>query len=102
MMTPSHTPTAAATRPTHSGVARAATCSAFLAVLVAMLAGCGQKGDLYIPDTPPAAQRATLPQTIFGGSRKDKTGASPSPAHPDEADTPDTDTDIDTDSDDAP
>lgn len=71
-----------------------------------MLAGCGQKGDLYIPDTPPAAQRATLPQTIFGGSKKDKAETSPDRAHPDEADAPDADTDtdadIDTDSDDAP
>lgn len=35
---------------------------------VALLAACGQKGDLYIPATPAAAQRATLPQTVFGGS----------------------------------
>ncbi len=31
------------------------------------LGACGQKGALYIPDTPAAAQRATLPQTVFGG-----------------------------------
>ena len=33
--------------------------------LAAMLGGCGQKGPLYIPETPAAAQRATLPQTLF-------------------------------------
>lgn len=34
-----------------------------------LLAGCGQQGPLYIPDTPAAQQRATLPQTIFGGAK---------------------------------
>ncbi|MEZ5607826.1 MAG: lipoprotein [Burkholderiaceae bacterium] len=33
----------------------------------AVLGGCGQKGPLFIPHTPAAAQRATLPQTVFGG-----------------------------------
>ena len=41
---------------------------AALALLLAV-AGCGQKGALYIPQTPVAAQRATLPQTVFGGSK---------------------------------
>jgi predicted small lipoprotein YifL len=36
-------------------------------ILAGPLAGCGQKGPLYIPHTPAAAQRATLPQTVFGG-----------------------------------
>ncbi len=36
--------------------------------LVNALAGCGQKGPLYLPDTPAAAQRATLPQTMIGGT----------------------------------
>ena len=31
------------------------------------LSGCGQKGPLYLPQTPAAAERATLPQTVFGG-----------------------------------
>nr|WP_243457488.1 lipoprotein [Ottowia testudinis] len=34
--------------------------------LPAGLAGCGQKGPLYIPQTPASAQRATLPQTMWG------------------------------------
>ncbi len=32
------------------------------------LGGCGQKGPLFVPHTPAAAQRATLPQTAFGGT----------------------------------
>lgn len=46
-------------------VAPAAGC-----VLAGLMAGCGQKGPLYIPNTPEAAQRATLPQTLFGGGEK--------------------------------
>jgi predicted small lipoprotein YifL len=30
------------------------------------LSGCGQRGPLYIPKDPAAANRATLPQTVFG------------------------------------
>ena len=30
-----------------------------------LLAACGQKGDLYIPREPEAAQRATLPRTLL-------------------------------------
>lgn len=41
------------------------TSTALVACL--LLAGCGQRGPLYIPDTPAAAQRATLPQAVFGG-----------------------------------
>jgi predicted small lipoprotein YifL len=43
-------------------------------VMAAALSACGQKGPLQIPDTPAAQQRATLPQTVFGGAR--------APAHP--------------------
>ncbi len=40
-----------------------------MAVLAAAALGaCGQKGPLFIPSTPAAAQRATLPQTVFGGA----------------------------------
>ncbi|CAA9421693.1 MAG: hypothetical protein AVDCRST_MAG51-2046, partial [uncultured Ramlibacter sp.] len=34
-----------------------------LAVL-SLLAGCGQKGDLFLPTEPAAANRATLPQIL--------------------------------------
>ena len=41
---------------------------AVAALTAALLSACGQKGPLVIPHTPAAAQRATLPQTVFGGS----------------------------------
>ena len=44
--------------------------------LVLTLCACGQKGALYIPDAPAATQRATLPQTVFGG----RAGAAATPA----------------------
>jgi predicted small lipoprotein YifL len=34
------------------------------AVLAATLAGCGQKGSLFLPSGDAAAGRATLPQTL--------------------------------------
>jgi predicted small lipoprotein YifL len=34
------------------------------AAVVGALAGCGQKGPLFLPTEPAAAQRATLPQTL--------------------------------------
>jgi predicted small lipoprotein YifL len=63
--------------------------SAGVLALAAALAGCGQKGPLYLPDTPAAAQRATLPQTVFGGAtgkapaRTQTTPVPPAPAVPD-------------------
>jgi predicted small lipoprotein YifL len=39
-------------------------------MLCAGLSACGQKGPLYLPHTPAAAGRATLPQTVFGGGAK--------------------------------
>jgi predicted small lipoprotein YifL len=63
----------------------------------ALLAGCGQKGPLYIPkDDPAAAQRATLPQALLNtvrtpqtpqppassASAPDAAASSPSPAQP--------------------
>jgi len=44
-------------------------------VVSAMVGGCGQKGALYLPDSPAAAQRASLPQTVFGGAK-----STPAPA----------------------
>ncbi|PKO45503.1 MAG: hypothetical protein CVU30_01345 [Betaproteobacteria bacterium HGW-Betaproteobacteria-3] len=32
--------------------------------LVAVLAGCGQKGPLFLPKEPAAARRATLPEIL--------------------------------------
>jgi hypothetical protein len=42
--------------------------------MAAMLAGCGQKGGLYLPKEPEAQQRATLPQILtpsLPGASKD-------------------------------
>ncbi|HCL84945.1 MAG TPA: hypothetical protein DIC45_00180 [Comamonadaceae bacterium] len=35
-----------------------------LAAAVASLAACGQRGPLYLPTEPAAAQRASLPDTL--------------------------------------
>jgi hypothetical protein len=32
--------------------------------LAALLAGCGQKGNLYLPNDPEFQQRATLPEIV--------------------------------------
>ena len=49
-----------------------------LVVLGVGLAGCGQKGELYLPTDPAAANRATLPSLLrpsFGDSRTGGTGS---------------------------
>lgn len=52
-----------------------------LPFVVGMLAACGQKGPLFIPSTAPAAERATLPQTVLGQPEQPSTKAtSASPA----------------------
>jgi predicted small lipoprotein YifL len=45
-------------------IARILVIAQVLAGSAAMLAACGQKGALYLPDTPDARGRATLPQTL--------------------------------------
>ena len=56
---------------------------ALCAVMVlGILAGCGQKGPLYIPQTPAAAQRATLPQTVWGGGTTAPSVAASAPITP--------------------
>lgn len=54
-----------------------------LAALLA-LAGCGQKGPLYLPSDPAAAGRATLPETLAPAVLQ--------PARPDTAPSPNTGT----------
>ncbi len=50
-----------------------------LALLAGGLAGCGQRGGLYLPTDPAAKGRATLPQTVLPGmSSKPTAGATPS------------------------
>lgn len=41
-----------------------------LALSVAGLSGCGQKGKLYLPTDPASAGRATLPQTLMPGKAR--------------------------------
>jgi len=70
-----------------------------LLATAAALSACGQKGSLYVPKTPAAQQRATLPQTVFGGARPAASAASSAqqqtppmplaPALPDQPDSPD-------------
>ncbi len=40
--------------------------SALLGLCGTLLMGCGQKGPLYLPTAPEAANRATLPETLLG------------------------------------
>lgn len=60
-----------------------------LASTLALLAACGQRGPLYLPTDPAAAQRATLPETVLpdrlrerSGSTATTDGAAPAPAVP--------------------
>ncbi|RYE42740.1 MAG: hypothetical protein EOP24_31355 [Hyphomicrobiales bacterium] len=48
-----------------------------LAASAAALAACGQRGPLFLPTEPAAAQRATLPQTL---NPVPSTTQSPTPA----------------------
>jgi predicted small lipoprotein YifL len=41
-------------------------------------AGCGQKGALYLPTEPAAAQRATLPEVLTPNRTRDAAGSSQS------------------------
>jgi len=51
-----------------------------LAVLGVGLAGCGQRGPLYLPTDPAAANRATLPQVLLPiPKRSESTTVVPSP-----------------------
>ncbi|MFZ3125479.1 MAG: lipoprotein [Acidovorax sp.] len=49
-----------------------------LAAIAAALAGCGQRGPLYLPGAPEARQRATLPETLSPA----KTAPAPAAATP--------------------
>jgi len=54
-----------------------------LGALVVGLGGCGQRGPLYLPTGPEAAQRATLPQLLIpGGAPAAQAPATPDPAQP--------------------
>lgn len=57
---------------------------AALAVIVGVtllgLIGCGQTGALYLPAEPAAANRATLPQSLWPVMPDKKTDTPPNPA----------------------
>lgn len=55
-----------------------------------LLAACGQKGPLYLPQEPPATQRATLPQALFRPIRP--AAAEPTPPAQDKKTAPARDT----------
>lgn len=60
-----------------------------LALCAASLAACGQRGPLFLPTAPEAAQRASLPETLRPRLSADTSGvAAPSLTEPDVA-TPD-------------
>lgn len=66
-------------------------CPRLLAMLALglLLAACGQKGVLYIPQTPPAAERARLPQALGVPAQPRAAPASaPGAALPSPADAP--------------
>ncbi|MDO5086346.1 MAG: lipoprotein [Comamonadaceae bacterium] len=54
----------------------------FLACLAGMAAGCGQRGPLYLPDSPAARQRATLPQVLLPTRPASPASAASAPALP--------------------
>ncbi|MCT9813291.1 lipoprotein [Acidovorax sp. Be4] len=57
-----------------------------LALCAASLAACGQRGPLFLPTAPEAAQRATLPETLRPQLGDEAPGVStPAPAQPDAA-----------------
>lgn len=49
------------------------------APLVLLLAGCGQRGPLYLPTEPAAAERASLPQTLDPTASPRTDASSPAP-----------------------
>jgi len=54
-----------------------------LAALGVGLAGCGQRGPLYLPTDPAAANRATLPQVLVPiPSRSESTTTQPQAEQP--------------------
>ncbi|HYF17056.1 MAG TPA: lipoprotein [Ramlibacter sp.] len=47
--------------------------------VAAVLAGCGQRGPLYLPTDPAAAERATLPQVLSPVPTSPRTPATEGP-----------------------
>lgn len=63
-----------------------------LAAAAAALSACGQRGPLFLPTDPAAAQRATLPQLLTPGGPRAASEAAPKPAAASSAPAPATST----------
>ncbi|CAN7627491.1 lipoprotein [Acidovorax sp. LjRoot118] len=50
-----------------------------LAASAAAITGCGQRGPLFLPSGPAAAQRATLPETLTPGAAPSTATSAPQP-----------------------
>jgi predicted small lipoprotein YifL len=57
-------------------------CTGIAAVMLLALAGCGQTGTLYLPTEPAAANRATLPESLWPVMPKKKASADPGAGTP--------------------
>jgi len=53
--------------------------AAGLTLIGVALAGCGQKGSLYLPTDPAAKGRATLPQALLPGIGQTDSATKPAP-----------------------
>ncbi|WP_287924126.1 lipoprotein [Diaphorobacter sp.] len=58
-----------------------------LAVSTAAFAACGQRGPLYLPTDPAAAQRATLPETLNPAASRAPASRAPASSPADSAST---------------
>jgi predicted small lipoprotein YifL len=63
-------------------IARILVIAHVLAGCAAMLAGCGQKGPLVLPNTPESQGRATLPQTLNPWQKPAVPAARPAASEP--------------------
>lgn len=71
-------------------------CAGITAAALLALAGCGQTGTLYLPAEPAAANRATLPESLWPvmpkKKQEDKTTVPHTPAANNPASTPSSET----------
>lgn len=66
-------------------------CAGIAALMLLGLAGCGQTGTLYLPTEPAAANRATLPESLWPVMpKKKKESADPGASKPAPAPAPST------------
>jgi predicted small lipoprotein YifL len=68
-------------------------CTGIAFVMLLALAGCGQTGTLYLPTEPAAANRATLPESLWPAMPKKKQGAESGTGTPAPTTAPSKDTD---------